>query len=47
MGRGNPAPYELLTGSGSMELLLAGLELLSELLLGHRRFVFIARAREV
>jgi hypothetical protein len=45
MGRGNPAPYELLTGSGSMELLLAGLELLSELLLGHRRFVFIARAR--
>jgi hypothetical protein len=45
MGRGNPAPYELLTGSGSMELLLAGLELLSELLLGHKRFVFIARAR--
>jgi hypothetical protein len=45
MGRGNPAPYELLTGSGSMDLLLAGLELLRELLLGHKRFVFVARAR--
>jgi hypothetical protein len=43
MGRGNPAPYELLTGSGSMDLLLAGLDLLSELLLGHKCFVFIAR----
>src|SRR5262249_40806218 len=44
MGRGNPAPYELLTGSGSMELLLAGLDLLSELILGHRRFVYISNA---
>jgi hypothetical protein len=45
MGRGNPAPYELLTGSGSMNLLLAGLDLLSELILGHRRFVYISNAR--
>jgi hypothetical protein len=48
IGRGNPAPpapYELLTGSGSMELLLAGLDLLSKLILGHRRFVYISRAR--
>ncbi|MGH8066910.1 MAG: hypothetical protein ACRERE_17065 [Candidatus Entotheonellia bacterium] len=42
MGRGNPAPYELLTGSGSMELLLAGLDLLNELILGHKRFVYVS-----
>jgi hypothetical protein len=42
MGRGHPAPYELLTGSGSMELLLAGLDLLRELILGHKRFVYIS-----
>jgi hypothetical protein len=45
MGRGHPAPYELLTGSGSMKLLLAGLELLSELILGHRRFVYLSNTR--
>jgi hypothetical protein len=44
MGRGHPAPYELLTGSGSMNLLHAGLDLLSELILGHKRFVYISRA---
>lgn len=41
MGHGNPAPYELLTGSGSMELLVAGLDLLSELILQHKRFVYV------
>lgn len=41
MGHGHPAPYELLTGSGSTELLLAGLDLLSELILAHRRFVYV------
>src|SRR5437762_5674498 len=44
MGHGNPAPYELLTGSGSMELLRAGFDVLSELLLQHKRFVFILSA---
>ena len=44
MGHGNPAPYELLTGSGSMELLNAGLDILAELILGHRRFVFVPSA---
>lgn len=44
MGHGNPAPYELLTGSGSMELLHSGIEVLSELLLGHKRFVFVPSA---
>jgi hypothetical protein len=44
MGRGHPAPYELLTGSGSMELLVAGLELLNKLILEHKRFVYISNA---
>lgn len=41
MGHGNPAPYELLTGSGSMDLLMEGLEVLSQLILEHRRFVYV------
>ena len=44
MGHGNPAPYELLTGSGSMDLLLEGLDVLSKLVLEHRRFVYIPSA---
>ena len=41
MGHGNPAPYELLTGSGSMDLLMEGLDVLSKLILDHKRFVYI------
>ncbi|HYR74383.1 MAG TPA: hypothetical protein VEM96_00950 [Pyrinomonadaceae bacterium] len=44
IGHGNPAPYELLTGSGSMELLHAGLDILADLILRHRRFVFVPSA---
>jgi len=44
MGHGNPAPYELLTGSGSMELLEAGLDVLSKLILEHKRFVYVPSA---
>lgn len=44
MGHGNPAPYELLTGSGSRELLESSLVLLRELVLKHRRFVFVPSA---
>ncbi len=44
MGHGNPAPYELLTGSGSMDLLLASLQVLNELILQHRRFVYVPSA---
>lgn len=43
MGHGNPAPYELLTGSGSMELLERSLQLLARLI-DHERFVFIPSA---
>lgn len=41
MGHGNPAPYELLTGSGMPELLEKSLGLLRELIEGHERIVFV------
>jgi hypothetical protein len=44
LGHGNPAPYELLTGSGSMDLLHAGLDVLNELILRHKRFLFVPSA---
>lgn len=44
MGHGQPAPYELITGSGSMDFLRSSLELLSELILQYKRFVFIPSA---
>lgn len=43
MGHGNPVPYELLTGSGSMALLKASLELL-ENLVEYKRFIYIPSA---
>jgi hypothetical protein len=44
MGHGQPAPYELITGSGSMELLRAALAVLRRLILGHQRFIFVPSA---
>jgi hypothetical protein len=41
MGQGSPAPFELLTGAGSMDLVGPSLDILSELLLDHRQFVFV------
>lgn len=41
MGRGQPAPHELLTGSGNMELLHAALDVLRGLVLNHKRFLFV------
>jgi hypothetical protein len=41
MGSGSPAPYELLTGAGAMDLVRPSLDLLEELLIGHRRFIFV------
>lgn len=43
MGHGNPVPYELLTGSGSMGLLEASLDLLQDLV-KYKRFVYIPSA---
>lgn len=44
MGHGNPAPYEVLTGSGMVELADRGLDVLEELVLDHQRFVFVPSA---
>jgi hypothetical protein len=44
LGHGQPAPYELLTGSGSMDFLHAALDLLRRLIEGHRRFIFVPSA---
>lgn len=44
IGHGNPTPYELMTGSGMPELLRESLELMRELVQGHRRFLFVPSA---
>jgi hypothetical protein len=44
LGHGSPAPYELLTGSGSMELLDRSMEVLRELFLQHKKVIFIPSA---
>ncbi|MBP1464378.1 hypothetical protein EYB53_001535 [Candidatus Chloroploca sp. M-50] len=49
MGHGDPTPYDLLTGSGSMQLLEKSMEILRELILQHRKILFVPsapRARE-
>ncbi len=43
IGHGHPAPYELLTGSGSMHLLEASLEMLGRLI-EFKRFLFVPSA---
>jgi hypothetical protein len=50
IGHGNPTPYELVTGSGMVELVRASLLLMKRLVLEHRRFVFVpssTNAREL
>ncbi|NCC30828.1 MAG: hypothetical protein EOM24_02250, partial [Chloroflexia bacterium] len=44
MGHGDPTPYDLLTGSGSMQLLEKSLEILRELILQHRKILFVPSA---
>lgn len=44
LGHGSPTPYELVTGSGMPELLRKSLGLMRELVLDHRRFVFVPSA---
>lgn len=44
MGHGNPLAHELLTGSGSAELIVRSLEVLRRLVLDHRRIVFVPSA---
>lgn len=44
MGQGSPAPYELLTGAGAMDIVQTSLSVLRELLLVHKKFVFVPSA---
>ncbi len=52
MCQGRPAPFQMLSGAGLLDsdssytLMLAGMEILRELLLEHRRFVFIPNDRQ-
>jgi hypothetical protein len=42
MGHGNPIPYELLTGGGLFELMIASTRVLRQLIEKHQKFVFVA-----
>jgi len=42
LGRGSPAPFELLTGSGSAELMIESTRMIRRLVEEHRKFVFVA-----
>ncbi|HVC33997.1 MAG TPA: hypothetical protein VNL16_10850 [Chloroflexota bacterium] len=42
MGHGSPAPYELITGSGSLDLMIEATKVIRELVEGHQKFVFVA-----
>jgi hypothetical protein len=44
MGHGSPTPYELVAGSGMVDLVRSGLKLMRRLVLDHRKFVFIPSA---
>ncbi|HVV51101.1 MAG TPA: hypothetical protein VHO06_15640 [Polyangia bacterium] len=41
MGHGNPLAYEILTGSGQVELIRLGVPVLRRLILEHKKFVFV------
>jgi len=42
MGHGNPAPYELITGSGSLDLMIESTKIIRDLVESHQKFVFVA-----
>lgn len=42
MGHGSPAPYELLTGSGSLDLMIEATKVIRELIEQHQKFLFVA-----
>jgi hypothetical protein len=44
LGHGSPVPFELLTGSGSVDLMIQATRLLEELIVGHKRFLFVPSA---
>jgi hypothetical protein len=50
LGHGSPTPYELVTGSGMVDLVRSGVDLMNRLVLQHQKFVFVpsaVKAREL
>ncbi|HJT20632.1 MAG TPA: hypothetical protein VJ746_09185 [Nitrospira sp.] len=41
MGHGNPLAYEILTGSGQVDLIRLGVPMLQRLILEHKKFIFV------
>jgi len=41
MGHGNPAPYELITGSGNLDFMVEATKIIRALVEGHQKFVFV------
>lgn len=44
LGHGSPAPFELITGAGSLDLMVHGTRLIERLIAEHRRFVYVPSA---
>ncbi len=42
MGHGNPAPYELITGSGNLDIMVEATRIIRELVEEHQKFVYVA-----
>lgn len=42
MGHGNPAPYELITGSGNLDFMVQSTKVIRELVEQHQKFIFVA-----
>lgn len=42
IGHGSPAPYQLLSGAGSPDVMIESVKVMRELIAGHRRFVFVS-----
>jgi hypothetical protein len=42
LGHGNPAPWELMTGAGSLDLMIEAVKVLRRLIEDHQKFVFVA-----
>jgi hypothetical protein len=42
LGHGNPAPWELMTGAGSLDLMIEAIKVLRRLIEDHQRFIYVA-----
>src|SRR5207249_2535062 len=42
IGHGNPAPYELITGSGNLDLMIESTKIIRKMVENHQKFVYVA-----